>query len=68
MNQQELHENAWKKQEEYIHEMENYIFFLETQNKLQKQLIENLQEENSVMQQQYEKYTNLVNRMMEDLQ
>lgn len=68
MKQQKLHENALKKQEAYIQEMENYISVLETQNELQRQLIEKLQEENSMIQRQYEEYTSLVRRMMDELQ
>ena len=68
MKQQELHENASKKQEAYIQEMENYISVLETQNELQRQLIEKLHEENSMIQRQYEEYTSLVHRMMDELQ
>ena len=68
MKQQKLHENALKKQEAYIQEMENYISVLETQNELQRQLIEKLLEENSMIQRQYEEYTSLVRRMMDELQ
>lgn len=68
MKQQELHKNALKKQEDYIQEMENYISVLEAQNEQQRQLIEKLLEENSMIQRQYEEYTSLVRRMMDELQ
>lgn len=68
MRQQKLHENALKKREDYIYEMENYISILEEQNEVQRQQIEKLQEENSMIQRQYEEYTSLVRRMMDELQ
>lgn len=57
-----------KKQEKHIKEMEQYIFTLEKENKLQKQLIEMLEQHNSVLQQHYDQYVDTVQRMMNDLE
>lgn len=66
MKQQEPYKNAMEKQEGYIQEMENYISLLEEENGLQKQLIAKLQEENSMLQRQYEDYAKAVHQMMND--
>lgn len=57
-----------KKQEEHIKEMEQYIFTLEEENKVQKELIEMLERHNSVLQQHYDQYVDTVHRMMNDLE
>ena len=56
-----------KKQEQRISEMEQYIFALHEENKLQRELIEMLQKENSLIQKHYEDYVNAVHKMMNDL-
>lgn len=48
--------------------MEEYIFTLEEENKLQKQVIEMLEQHNCVLQQHYDQYVDTVHRMMNDLE
>lgn len=57
-----------RKQEKHILEMEQYISALEEENELQRQLVEMLQQQNSVLQQHYEKYVDAVHQMMNDLE
>ena len=50
MERQELYEKALEEQEGRIREMERIISLLEEENSLQRQLIEGLKEENSVLE------------------
>lgn len=56
MERQELYEKALKEQEGRIQEMERMISLLEEENGLQRQLIERLKEENSVLEKHAQKY------------
>ena len=56
MERQELYEKALEEQEGRIREMERIISLLEEENSLQRQLIERLKEENSVLEKQAQKY------------
>lgn len=62
-----LEKEIIKKQEQRISEMEQYISALEDENKLQREFIEMLQKENSLLQKHYEDYVEAVHRMMKDL-
>ena len=55
MERQELYEKALEEQEGRIREMERIISLLEEENSLQRQLIEGLKEENSVLEKQAQK-------------
>lgn len=57
-----------KEQKKQIQEMEHYISALEEENKLQKELVEMLTRQNSVLQQHYEEYVGTVHRMMKDFE
>ena len=52
-----------KKQQEYIQDMEQYIAVLERENFQQKQMIEMLEEQNRVLQKNYNEYVSMVHRM-----
>lgn len=55
-------------QEKHIREMEQYISALEKENNVQKQLIEMLEQQASVLQQHYDEYVDTVHRMMNDIE
>lgn len=57
-----------KEQEKQIQEMERYISALEKENTMQRQLIEMLEQQNTVLQQHYEEYVDMVHRMMKDFE
>lgn len=57
-----------KEQAKQIQEMERYISDLEKENTMQRQLIEMLEQQNTVLQQHYEKYVDMVHRMMKDFE
>lgn len=67
MERQELYEKALKEQEGRIREMERIISLLEEENSLQRQLIERLKEENSVLEKQAQKYLETMRKMLEDI-
>ena len=67
MERQELYEKALKEQEGRIREMERIISLLEEENSLQRQLIEGLKEENSVLEKQAQKYLETMRKMLEDI-
>lgn len=67
MERQELYEKALEEQEGRIQEMERIISLLEEENSLQQQLIERLNEENSVLEKQAQKYLETMRRMLEDI-
>lgn len=67
MKQQDLYETARKKQEERIRELEQVLSLLEEENSLQRQLIEGLKEENSVLEKQAQKYLETMRKMLEDI-
>lgn len=67
MQRQELYEKALKEQEGRIHEMEQVISLLEKENSLQRQLIEKLKEENSVLEKQAQRYLETMRKMLEDI-
>lgn len=67
MEQQGLYEKALKEQEWRIQEMERIISLLEEENSLQRQLIERLKEENSVLEKQAQKYLDTMHKMLEDI-
>ena len=64
---QELYEKALEEQEGRIREMERIISLLEEENSLQRQLIEGLKEENSVLEKQAQKYLETMRKMLEDI-
>ena len=63
MERQELYEKALEEQEGRIREMERIISLLEEENSLQRQLIEGLKEENSVLEKQAQKYLETMRKM-----
>ena len=67
MQRQELYEKALEEQEGRIREMERIISLLEEENSLQRQLIEGLKEENSVLEKQAQKYLETMRKMLEDI-
>lgn len=67
MERQELCEKALEEQEGRIREMERIISLLEEENSLQRQLIEGLKEENSVLEKQAQKYLETMRKMLEDI-
>ena len=67
MERQELYEKALEEQEGRIREMERIISLLEEENSLQRQLIEGLKEENSVLEKQAQKYLETKRKMLEDI-
>lgn len=66
MKQQELQEKAEKIQEERIREMEHVITLLEEENRLQRQLIEKLQEENAMLENRAWEYLKTMRQMLDD--
>lgn len=67
MERQELYEKALKEQEGRIKEMERMISLLEEENGLQRQLIERLKQENSVLEKHAQKYLETMHKMLEDI-
>ncbi len=67
MEQQGLYKKALDEQEGRIREMERMITLLEEENSLQRQIIEKLQEENSVLEKHAHKYLETVRAMLEDI-
>lgn len=67
MERQELYEKTFKEQEGRIQEMEQMISLLEDENSLQRQLIERLKEENSVLEKHAQKYLETMRKMLEDI-
>lgn len=67
MQRQELYEKALKEQEGRIQEMEQMISLLEEENSLQRQLIERLKAENSVLEKHAQKYLETMRKMLEDI-
>ena len=67
MERQELYQKALEDQERRIREMERIISLLEEENSLQRQLIEGLKEENSVLEKQAQKYLETMRKMLEDI-
>ncbi len=67
MERQELYGKALKEQEGRIREMERIISLLEEENSLQRQLIERLKEENSVLEKQAQKYLETMRKMLVDI-
>ena len=67
MERQELYEKALEEQEGRIREMERIISLLEEENSLQRQLIEGLKEENSVLEKQAQKYLETMRKRVGDI-
>ncbi len=67
MEQQGLYKKALDEQEGRIREMERMITLLEEENSLQRQIIEKLQEENSVLERHAQKYLETMRAMLEDM-
>ena len=67
MERQGSYEKALEEQEGRIREMERIISLLEEENSLQRQLIEGLKEENSVLEKQAQKYLETMRKMLEDI-
>lgn len=68
MKQMKTDKEIMKEQAKRIQEMEQYISTLEEENTLQRQLIEMLNRQNSVLQKNYEEYVDMVHRMMNDFE
>ncbi len=67
MEQQGLYKKVLDEQEGRIREMERMITLLEEENSLQRQIIEKLQEENSVLEKHAQKYLETMRAMLEDM-
>lgn len=67
MQQQGLYKKALEEQEGRIQEMERIISLLEKENSLQRQIIEKLKEENSVLEKHAQEYLKTMRRMLEDI-
>ncbi len=67
MEQQGLYKKALDEQEGRIREMERMITLLEEENSLQRQIIEKLQEENSVLEKHAQKCLETMRAMLEDM-
>lgn len=67
MEQQERYEKTAQIQEARIQEMEQAISLLEEENDLQRQLIEKLKEENSLLEKRAGEYLETMRRMFEDI-
>lgn len=67
MQQQGLYKKALVEQEGRIQEMERIISLLEKENSLQRQIIEKLKEENSVLEKHAQEYLETMRRMLEDI-
>lgn len=67
MQQQGFYKKALEEQEGRIQEMERIISLLEKENSLQRQVIEKLKEENSVLEKHAQEYLETMRRMLEDI-
>lgn len=67
MQQQGFYKKALEEQEGRIQEMERIISLLEKENSLQRQIIEKLKEENSVLEKHAQEYLETMRRMLEDI-
>ena len=67
MERQGSYKKILEEQEGQIQEMERMISLLEEENSLQRQLIEGLKEENSVLEKQAQKYLETMRKMLEDI-
>lgn len=67
MQQQGLYKKALEEQKGRIQEMERIISLLEKENSLQRQIIEKLEEENSVLEKHAQEYLETMRRMLEDI-
>lgn len=67
MEQRELYKKAVREQEGRIREMERMVSLLEEENSLQRQIIEKLREENSVLEKHAQEYLETMRRMLEDI-
>ncbi len=67
MGQQEAYKKALDEQKGCIQEMERMITLLEEENSLQRQVIEKLQEGNSVLEKHAQKYLETMRAMLEDM-
>lgn len=67
MQQQGFDKKALEEQEGRIQEMERIISLLEKENSLQRQIIEKLKEENSVLEKHAQEYLETMRRMLEDI-
>lgn len=67
MQQQGLYKKALEEQKGRIQEMERIISLLEKENSLQRQIIEKLKEENSVLEKHAQEYLETMRRMLEDI-
>ena len=66
MNQQKLQEKTIKKQEMCMQEMQQAITLLKEENRLQKELIHYLQEENEMLQKHAEDYARVMRQMLDE--
>ena len=67
MEQKNLKKKAMERQQGRLEEMEQVISLLEEENRLQKELIGYLQEENALLQRQMEDYLKTVHGMLDDI-
>lgn len=67
MEQQKRYEKTAQIQEARIQEMEQVISLLEEENSLQRQLIEKLRMENSLLEKRAGEYLETMRRMLEDI-
>lgn len=67
MQQQGFYKKALEEQEGRVQEMERIISLLEKENSLQRQIIEKLKEENSVLEKHAQEYLETMRRMLEDI-
>ena len=67
MERQGLYKKALAAQEGRIQEMERMISLLEEENSLQRQIIERLLDENSVLEKHAQEYLETMHRMLEDI-
>lgn len=67
MQRQGLYQKALEEQDGRIQEMERVISLLEEENSLQRQIIEKLKEENSVLQKHAQEYLETMRKMLEDI-
>lgn len=67
MQRQGLYQKALEEKEGRIREMERVISLLEEENSLQRQIIETLKEENSVLEKHAQEYLETMRRMLEDI-
>lgn len=67
MQRQGLYQKTLEEKEGRIREMERVISLLEEENSLQRQIIETLKEENSVLEKHAQEYLETMRRMLEDI-